>query len=168
MKINGNQKSTNKPSAFTILDPEGYQFHISLFNLYKVIHSKNSSIETIEFLLSEMKTCTLLNSAERKEKGDEFILFEVSLLFSPGFLEEIFLVLLEKGMKVQFLFDRISPLDKQDLILELLDLSNPSKNPYSAILKKKKEILFSNIVKIYMFISSIPDVMERVKILSHP
>ena len=166
MKINGNQKSTNKPSAFTILDPEGYQFHISLFNLYKVIHSKNSSIETIEFLLSEMETCTLLNSAERKEKGDEFILFEVSLLFSPGFLEEIFLVLLEKGMKVQFLYDRISPLDKQDLILELLDLSNPSKNPYSAILKKKKEILFSNIVKIYMFISSIPDVMERVKILN--
>jgi hypothetical protein len=166
MNKNGNQIKTSKPSAYTILDPQGYQFHISLFNLYKVIHSKDSSIETIEFLLSEMETCTFLNSAERKEEGEELILFEVSLLFSPGFLEEIFLFLLENGMKVQFLFERISLLDKQNLIFELLDHSSPSKNPYSAILKKKKEILFSNIVKMYMLISSIPDVMDRVKILN--
>lgn len=166
MKINVNLKSTINPSVFTIFDIEGYQFHISLFNLYKVVHSKDSSMETIQTLLAEMEAFRFLNSFEREKKGEELISFEVSLLFSSGFLEEIFLFLLEKGFRIQFLFERISFLDKQNLILELMDLSSPSKNPYSAITNKKKEIILSNIVKIYMFISSISDVMERVKILN--
>jgi hypothetical protein len=149
-----------------INENESRHFHTCLLDLSKSLHLRNyfEPKENIQNRLNEIESRYPLFY---KERGIKLEAEKFSLIYSPGFLRKIFLNLWDMGLDVTIIFDRISNIDKENLLYSLMNILNFENKIYSINIKKMEERKPSNIVKIFLLIIRVQESNEKIKLLNY-